>query len=199
MECQEARRLLHELLDGDIERANRERLHQHLASCRDCQRAERSLKQTADLLKEMGTVQAPADFTDQLMRRLPKVNFPFLRTFAVAAVLLLLLASPLYLASTLSRPQLICRDRQVLIVQEKGQFVVPANQVVHGNITVYRSNLLVQGSVRGDVFMVDGRLSLQGEGNVSGQVSEQPSTGRVQLKLAFAELWEDLANWFFSR
>lgn len=200
MQCQEARRLLHDLVDDDIDQANRKQLQQHLQGCSDCQEAEWSLRKTVDMLHEFSAVQAPDGFTAQLIRQLPRSSGRLMsRILTVAAVLLLVLASPLYFSNTLSQPQLICRDRQALIVQEDGRFVIPADEVVRGSITVYRSDLLVQGQVLGDVQVVDGRLQLESSGSVSGIVSEQPSSGTLRMKLALAELWEDIGNWLFSR
>lgn len=200
MQCQEARRLLHDLVDDDIDQATNERLQQHLKNCGDCREAERSLRQTVDMLQELSAVEAPAGFTAQLVASLPKSNGRLLgRVLSIAAALLLVLASPVYFSNTLSQPQLICGDRQASIIQVDGRYVVPADQVVRGNITVYRSDLLVLGQVQGNVQVVDGHLQTESASSITGQVSERPSSGSLRMKLALAELWEDIGSWLFSR
>ncbi len=200
MQCQEARRLLHDLVDDDIDQATKEQLQQHLGDCRECREAERSLRQTVDMLQEFSVVQAPEGFTAQLIGILPRSSGRLIsRVLSIAAALLLVLASPVYFSNTLSQPQLICGDRQASIVQVDGRFVIPADQTVNGNITVYRSDLLVQGKVMGNVQVVDGRLQLDSSSSITGQVSERASSGSLRMKLALAELWEDIGGWLFFR
>lgn len=202
MKCQEARRLLHDLLDDDILQSDRERLLGHLTNCLECRSANHSLNQTVALLQDLLPERAPEGFTTIVLNQLPPTpgkTRQFMRVLSIAAVLLVLLVSPIYLFDTMNSPQLLCQDRQASIVREEGQFVVPANQVVRGNVTVYKASLLVLGQVRGDVRMVDGHLIIQGEGNVGGFVSEQASSGTVRFKLALAELCEDIGGWFFRR
>lgn len=202
MECQEARHLLHDLLDDDILQADRTRLLGHLADCPECQSAHHSLNRTVGLLQDLLVDRAPAGFTTLVMNQLPPApgkTRQLRRAFCLAAAILVFLVSPIYLLDKMHSPQLLCQDRQAVIVQTEGQFVVPANQVLRGNVTVYKAGLLVLGQVQGDVRVVDGHLTMQGEGKVEGRVFEQVSSGPVRLKLAFAEVWEELGNWFFRR
>ncbi len=200
MECYQATHLLHQMQDEQLEQRCQQQLQQHLGECGLCRETEASLTKTVALLRAVSVVQAPAGFTADVLQRLPrKVGRPMGRLFSVAAVILLLLASPIYFSDTLQNPQLICQDRQAVIIHEEGKFVVPADAVVRGNITVYQSDLLVQGQVLGDVQVVDGRFSLLGAGVVSGTVVEQKSSGTVRLKLALAELWEDIGRWLLFR
>lgn len=200
MHCQEARRLLHDRLDDAIDQEAREQLEQHLLGCSDCRSAEQSLRWTVDRLEVFTRVKAPQGFTDQVISSLPRTGGRLTsRVLSLAAALVLLLASPIYFSNILSHPQVICSDHQASIIQTEGGFVVPKDQIVRGNITVYRSNLLVKGQVFGDVQVVDGQLQLEAASQVTGQISERPSSGSLRLKLAFAELWEDIGSWLFFR
>ncbi|MGI6358965.1 MAG: hypothetical protein ACOX2K_09790 [Bacillota bacterium] len=201
MECYQATRLLHRMQDEQIEQQCQKQLQQHLDECIHCRETEASLKQTVALLRTVSLVQAPTGFTEQVLQRLPAPDRRRQtgRLLAVAAAVLLLLASPIYFSDTLNNPQLICQDRQAVIIQEGGSFIVPADAVVRGDITVYRSDLLVRGQVLGDVQVVDGEFTLLDAGTVSGNVMEHKSSGALRLKLALAELWEDIGRWLLFR
>lgn len=200
MNCQEARRLLHDLVDDDIQPNDQQTLNEHLQHCPECQSAEHSLRQTVCLLQEISRIEAPDGFTAQVMQSLPapRRGQGIRQLLVAAAVCLIVLVSP-YLYSTLRSPQLICQDQEATIAEEAGRYVVAANQTVRGDLIVYKADLLVLGRVEGNVRVMDGHLALGAGATVSGTVAEQASSGAMRLKLAFAELWEDIGAWLFRR
>jgi anti-sigma factor RsiW len=203
MKCQEARRWLHDWLDEQLSPSEREQLLDHLEHCPGCRAAQESLSRTVTLLQQISLEPAPAGFTARVMGSLPQERIrlgsrSFQRVLTAVVLFLALLASP-YLYSTMNNPQLICQDHGAMILKQAGQFIIPAGQVISGDVTVYKADLLVLGKIEGSLRLVDGHLTLGDEASVSGEVAEEEASGLLRLKVALAELWEDIGGWLLRR
>nr|QFU78449.1 Anti-sigma-W factor RsiW [uncultured bacterium] len=199
MECSEARRLLHAALEEDIDLHTRRKLEQHLQHCPACRSVQCTLKQTVAALQQLPPLSAPDNFTASVMSQLPpqvssfRINRSWLHVACTLVVLALIVASPIYLWWTLSSPQLVAQERE-LIMQEGSLFVVPAGQTVQGNLTVYRGKLLIMGEVQGDISTVEAAVELGPEGIHHGKVESVSASAFIKLKLALAELREVLQD-----
>lgn len=198
MNCREARRLLHHSLDDGINLTQAEQLKRHLENCQACRQVEASLKEITQLVGEFAVVAAPSNFTQGCMQQLPRVRLrprkrqAWLRAIS-AAMLFLLIASPIYVWWTLTSPQLVT-DVPQAIVQEGNRFVVPAGQVVRGNLTVYKGILVIHGEVQGTIQTVDAKVELGPHGKHLGVTREIEASVQAKLALALAELWEKLTR-----
>lgn len=56
--CRDARAVMSEYLDGDLERPNARRLERHLRWCPNCRRMLRNLRRTVDGLHALGNAYA---------------------------------------------------------------------------------------------------------------------------------------------
>lgn len=200
MNCQDARRLLHRVLDDDISTPAHQRLTQHLLACSPCQDAEGSLKRMTVALESLAIEPVPSDFKDELMQQLPAPSRPWLasdrvRRMCAVAVLFLLIASPAFIWSALANPHIIAKDRQ-LILQAGDRFIVPAGQTVTGDVTIYKGVLVIDGQVDGNIKTVDAKIELGQSGQHSGIVQTIAASPQAKLAVAAAELWEKVKCFF---
>ncbi len=199
MNCHDARRMLHQALDNDLSLPAKRQLESHLQACGPCQKVERSLGQVVSLLEQLSNVPAPAGFTADLMQKLqqqqrPSISrFTRLRMACAVALLCLLIVSPLYVWTTLSQPQLIADDWQV-IVQEGNRFIVPAGEVVRGDLVIYRGVLEIRGEVHGTIKTVDATIELAPNGRHVGSAHSIIASPQAKLAVAWAELWERIKH-----
>lgn len=194
MNCQDARRMLHQVLDDDLTLPSSKELKNHLQACGPCQGVESSLANITSLLDRLANVPAPSNFTADLMQRLPAATPRLhmssrLRSVCAAAILFLLVASPLYVWTTLSRPQLVADEWQV-IQQAGNRFVVPAGEVVKGDVVIYKGVLEIHGEVQGTIKTIDASIELGPNGKHAGLRRNIDPSPQAKLAVALAELWE---------
>ncbi|HHW98260.1 MAG TPA: hypothetical protein GX738_01365 [Firmicutes bacterium] len=194
MNCHDARRMLHQALDNDLTLPAKRQLESHLQACGPCQKVESSLGQVVSLLEQLSNVSAPSNFTAELMQQLPRTKpvlpwFARVRAVCAVAILCLLIVSPLYVWGTLSRPQLIADDWQA-IVQEGNRFIVPAGQVIQGDLVIYKAVLEIQGEVQGTIKTVDATIEFGPNGRHVGSARTIDASPQAKLAVAWAELWE---------
>ncbi|MGI6345304.1 MAG: zf-HC2 domain-containing protein [Bacillota bacterium] len=196
MKCEEARRSLYESIDGELGPPQERTLRQHVAACPDCATAFWAIETVSGILVRFAEAETPDDFTARVMARVPASRrrvFPWRRGSLVAAVLCLcLLGATLGLVRILAQPQIVVADYTALIEQDGDRLVVPAEQVVQGDVTVYRATLVVLGRVLGDIHLVGSTLEIGEGGEVTGQVINLEASPSVRLRVAMAELWDDL-------
>lgn len=194
MNCQDARRMLHQALDDDLSLPASRQLERHLQACSPCQRAESSLEQVVSLLDQLADVPAPSNFTADLMQQLPAAKPQLrissrMRAVCAAAIMFFLIASPIFVWSTLSKPQLVADEWQV-ILQEGNRFIVPAGEVVKGDVVIYKGVLVIQGEVQGTIKTVDASIELGPNGKHLGMTRTIDASPQAKLAVALAELWE---------
>lgn len=194
MNCQDVRRMLHQALDDDLSLPASRQLERHLQVCSPCQKAESSLEQVVSLLDQLAIVPAPSNFTADLMQQLPASRPQLritsrMRAVCAAAIVFFLIASPIFVWSTLSRPQLVADEWQ-MIVQEGNRFIVPAGEVVKGDLVIYKGVLEIHGEVQGTIKTVDASIELGPSGKHVGIARAIDASPQAKLAVAVAELWE---------
>lgn len=194
MNCQNARRMLHQALDDDLSLPAKRQLERHLQACSPCQEAESSLEKVASLLDQLAIAPAPSNFTADLMQKLPASKPQLrltsrMRAVCAAALVFFLIASPIFVWTTLSRPQLVADEWQV-IVQEGNRFIVPAGEVVKGDVVIYKGILEIRGEVQGTIKTVDASIELGPSGKHVGITRTIDASPKAKLAVALAELWE---------
>lgn len=200
MNCQDARRMLHQALDDDLSLPASQQLKSHLQVCGPCQNVEGSIANVASLLDQLANVPAPSNFTADLMQRLPAAQPQLrmsrrLRSVCAAAILFLLIASPMYVWTILSRPQLVADEWQV-IQQEGDRFIVPAGEVVKGDVVIYKGVLEIHGEVQGIIKTIDASIELGPNGKHGGPRRDIDPSPQAKLAVALAELWERVKCFF---
>lgn len=179
MKCsEEIIELMHEYLDEEIDPTNEKILRDHLQSCKECEILFNEYKKTIAVVKGTSTMQPSADFTANVMARLPKEkkkvgaqrwlrNHPML---AAASLFLVLMMGSL--ASTWNQGHELSVSKQENLVVQNDTVIVPEGEVVKGDVIVRNGNLKVEGEVQGDVTVINGEQYLASAGHVTGQIEE---------------------------
>lgn len=183
MACQKKyETLLHKYLDGETNQEERTELFHHLKTCEECARHYRELKKTMMLVQSSSHIDAPAGFTENVMKNLPEKKkrvswkkwsrrHPF---FVAASLFIILMASSLISVWNEQAGEEISvqGSRAVAIDEEAGTVIVPEGETVEGDLTVRNAKVEVKGEVSGDLTVINGEQYLASAGEVSGEIEE---------------------------
>jgi anti-sigma factor RsiW len=170
--------LMHEYLDEEITPDQERLLREHLQSCKECEGIFNELKKTVAFVKSISTMQAPDDFTANVLSRLPKEkrtiwmqrwlkNHPLL---AAASLFIILMMGSLF--STWNQDQEFSVSKQKNLVVKNNTVIVPKGETVKGDVIVRNGKLKIEGEVQGDVTVINGEKYLASAGHVTGQIDE---------------------------
>ncbi|MCJ1909811.1 anti-sigma factor family protein [Planococcus ruber] len=178
-------------LDGDINAADEAVLKAHLESCIDCRKQYHELTKTIAFVQSASHIQAPADFVQKTMQRLPKQSQRggvqrWLRKnpiLTAAALFCILMSAALF--TNFNNDQQFAFTKQENLVVEGETVVVPEGEVVTGDITVRNGDIRVEGELRGDVTIVNGKY-MASSGVITGEIEE--------IDRAFEWLWYQIKS-----
>ncbi|MFD1037731.1 zf-HC2 domain-containing protein [Virgibacillus byunsanensis] len=186
MNCQkQVVELMHKYLDGDLTQHEETSLRVHLEECAECQQHFHELKRTVTLVQSAENISAPSGFTTNVMKNLPteKKSVKYIRWFKMhpvitaAAIFFVFMFSGMFSAWQ-QDDELVVSKQENLIIQ--GDTVtVPKDVTVEGDLVVKNGNLKIEGTVEGNVTLINGKLlpgKLEGEGLMA-------STGEVNGEL----------------
>ncbi|WP_144555640.1 anti-sigma factor [Bacillus sp. X1(2014)] len=170
--------LMHEYLDEEITPEHERTLREHLQSCKDCESLFNELKKTIAFVKSVSYMQAPDDFTANVLARLPKEkkkiwmqrwvkNHPML---AAASLFFILMMGSLF--STWNEDREFSVTKQKNLVVQNNTVIVPKGETVKGDVIVRNGKLKIEGEVQGDVTVINGEKYLASAGHVTGQIDE---------------------------
>ena len=180
-------------LDGDISQNDERQLREHLESCSDCRKLYQELSKTIAFVQSASHIQAPADFVQKTMARLPKekqragVQRWFRRhpMLAAAALFCVLMSAALF--TNFNDDQQFAFTKQPNLVVEGQTVIVPEGEKVVGDLTVRNGDLRVEGELEGDVTIVNGQY-MASSGVITGEIEE--------IDQAFEWLWYTIKNGF---
>ncbi|WP_339253199.1 anti-sigma factor [Sporosarcina sp. FSL W8-0480] len=177
--CQEpVIHLMHAYLDGDISRQDEQQLKDHLSTCPHCRETMDELKVSALFLQGAPKVKAPDGFVSGVMARLPKEKsqagiqrqlrrHPML---AAAALFFVLMSATFF--SNFSDNEQFSVTKQPNLVIEGETVIVPAGEVVKGDLVVKNGNLRIEGEVDGNVTVIRGSKYMASTAVVTGESEE---------------------------
>lgn len=185
--------LMDDYLDGDISQNDERQLREHLESCSDCRKLYQELSKTIAFVQSASHIQAPADFVQKTMARLPKekqragVQRWFRRhpMLAAAALFCVLMSAALF--TNFNDDQQFAFTKQPNLVVEGQTVVVPEGEKVVGDLTVRNGDLRVEGELEGNVTIVNGQY-MASSGVITGEIEE--------IDKAFEWLWYTIKNGF---
>lgn len=185
--------LMDDYLDGDISQNDERQLREHLESCSDCRKLYQELSKTIAFVQSASHIQAPADFVQKTMARLPKekqragVQRWFRRhpMLAAAALFCVLMSAALF--TNFNDDQQFAFTKQPNLVVEGQTVIVPEGEKVVGDLTVRNGDLRVEGELEGDVTIVNGQY-MASSGVITGEIEE--------IDQAFEWLWYTIKNGF---
>jgi anti-sigma factor RsiW len=169
---------MHAYLDGDISRAEERELKQHLDSCMQCKEIMNGLTESIAFIGSADQIQAPNNFVDGVMARLPKEKsqagfqrllrrHPFL---AAAAMFVILMSASLF--SSYSDDQQFSVTKQPNLIVDGQTVLVPEGETVKGDIVVKNGTLRIEGQVDGDVTVIRGSKYMASTAVVTGKSEE---------------------------
>lgn len=188
MECKVAIGKIHNYLDGELPREEISVLQSHMKACAACSARFEQLEKTdaaafaaweavkpsvqlddasSQLLKERIMSQLPKSKSKERSRFVSLLyRYPGLT--AAAVFLLVILGS--FFATWEEDSQMIVsgEDLQHVVINGK-TVIVPEGVKVTGDLTVENGKVEVQGSVDGDVTVIDGSMVLASTGYIAGQ------------------------------
>ncbi|WJY27055.1 MULTISPECIES: anti-sigma factor family protein [Sporosarcina] len=171
---------MHEYLDGEIAPEHERELHEHLEDCEECSRLFDELSGTAAFLGLAEPIKAPAGFAEGVMARLPETTAKkrsaasrWLRKHPMlsAAALFLILMSAALFSSYNTSEQLVVTMQPNLVI-EGDTVVVPAGEVVKGDVVVKNGDLRIEGEVDGNVTVIRGEKYMASTAVVTGNIEE---------------------------
>ncbi|ASN03630.1 zf-HC2 domain-containing protein [Virgibacillus necropolis] len=206
MKCEkEAIMLMHKYLDGDLTKPEEVNLRGHLETCEDCQQHFHELKRTITWVQSAEKLSAPEDFAKSVMNKLPKERrrVSYMRWFkahpviTAAAIFFIFMFSGVLSAWNQSSELVVSKQENLII--KGGTVVVPEGVTVSGDLLVKNGNLKIDGTVDGNVTLINGNLiddSIDGEGLMA-------SVGEVngdfeEVDQVFEWMWYHLQEIFES-
>lgn len=185
--------LMDDYLDGDINPNDEQQLREHLESCSDCRKLYQELSKTIAFVQSASHIQAPADFVQKTMARLPKekqragVQRWFRRHPMLAAAALFCVLMSAVLFTNFNDDQQFAFTKQPNLVVEGQTVIVPEGEKVVGDLTVRNGDLRVEGELEGNVTIVNGQY-MASSGVITGEIEE--------IDKAFEWLWYTIKNGF---
>lgn len=169
---------MHEYLDEEISAEHERELREHLQNCEDCQTYFHELKKTIALVQSTSHIQAPANFTQNVMAKLPKEKrkvsiqrwFRQNPLLTAASLFLVLMMGSLF--STWDQDQQFSVSKQPNLVVQNDTVIVPEGEVVKGDVVVKNGTLKIEGKVDGNVTVINGEKYMASAGKVTGEIKE---------------------------
>ncbi|OEH92616.1 anti-sigma factor family protein [Bacillus solimangrovi] len=195
MKCsQEIVELMHKYLDEETTSQEETILREHLQQCEDCRQHFHHLKKTIAIIQSSTHIEAPSGFTANVMKALPKEkksvgyrrwlrSHPFL---SAAAVFMLLMMSSVL--SLWDQGEQFSVSKQKNLKIENQLVIVPEGEVVEGDVIVRNGDIKIEGEVRGDVVVINGKKYMASAGNVTGELEE--------INAAFDWIWYNIKESF---
>lgn len=169
---------MHDYLDEEITPENETKLREHLLTCQNCHNHFQELKKSIALVQSTSHIQAPLNFTANVMARLPKEKkqVGFKRWFrshpmltAASLFLTLMLGSVI---TGWNEDHEFSVSKNPNLVVENNTVIVPEGKTVQGDIVVKNGDLKIEGQVEGDVTVINGEKYLASAGHVTGDIEE---------------------------
>lgn len=172
---------MHEYLDGEIAPEQEQVLNEHLATCEECQMLFDELSEAVALLELADPMQAPVGFAEGVMTRLPQSTQQKKKTgvnrwlrkhpmLSAAALFLFLMSAALF--SSYNTNEQFSVTMQPNLVIEGDTVVVPAGEVIKGDLVVKNGDLRIEGQVDGNVTVIRGEKYMASTAVVTGNIEE---------------------------
>ncbi|XQY92078.1 anti-sigma factor family protein [Metabacillus sp. HB246100] len=170
--------LLHKYLDYELTDVEEKEVKEHLQACQDCYDHFHQLEKAVALVQSTSHIEAPSDFTQSIMDKLPKEKrtvswnrwmkgHPLL---SAASLFILLMTGSLF--SAWSGDQNFSVSKHSNLVVENSKVTVPEGEIVKGDVTVKNGTLTINGTIDGDVTVINGEKYVASAGQVTGDIEE---------------------------
>jgi len=183
---------IHEYMDGELGHQEEKKLKEHLHVCSECMKHYQELEKAVAFVKSTSHIQAPDDFTEKVMKNLPREkrtvsfnrwlrNHPFL---VAASLFILLMTGSLFSSFQEDNKFSVTKHENVIV--ENHTVIVPEGETVKGDIVVRNGDIKIEGTVEGNVTVINGNQYLASAGQVTGEIEE--------VNQAFEWLWYEIKS-----
>ncbi|TSB47840.1 anti-sigma factor family protein [Alkalicoccobacillus porphyridii] len=189
--------LIHKYLDGDATESEKKELYLHVETCEECGLHLRELKKVIAFTQSASHIEAPANFTNQLMMNLPpkkqssrwKNHLRKHPILVAAAIFMLLMSTSIFSAwSGNSDKVSVSGSGNIQINKEEGIVTIPEGETIHGDLVVRNGELNVEGNVEGNVLLVNSKPYYASTGEIAGEIEE--------VNQALEWVWYNTKNFF---
>lgn len=178
LKCQTIVEYMHEYLDEEISSEHKIELREHIQECEECSIYFHQLKKTIALVQSTSHVQAPIDFTEKVMSKLPTekkkigiqrwlIQHPLL---TAASLFILLMGSSM--VTLWNEDHQFSVSKQPNLIVQNNTVIVPKGEVVIGDVTVRNGDISIEGKVDGNVTVINGEPYKAAAGTVTGDIEE---------------------------
>lgn len=179
MDCKEAILLMHDELDGELDRAGAIELKRHMLACPACRERYAKLEKVGAYLRSLKPVAAPPHLTTAaIMQKLPApakraawVKWPRRHPAATVAVVFLVVMLGSFLSMWNQNNQLALQGDLDHVVIEGRTVIVPEGETVRGNLVVENGEVQVNGKIDGNLVVIDGNYALASTAQISGSIT----------------------------
>ncbi len=180
MECREASHWMQEYLDGTLTGPTLTQWRAHIAGCAECQKQLERLEETEIFIQTLPAPREPDGLADRIMQALPRPSrtVAFRRWIkhhpaaAVAVVFLLVMMSS-FLSLWDRESNLIVKGSDLEDVIIQGDLViVPEGSIIDGSLTIENGKLQLDGTIMGDLTIVDGSYYMASTASIAGDVND---------------------------
>lgn len=169
---------MQEYLDRELTEEKEQELKEHLQHCSACQAHFQELKRTVAFIKSSPHLRASTNFTNDVMARLPKekrvtgVKRWFRQHPLLVAVSLFMFLMAGSLFNAWNDDQKFAFTTKPNLMIENETVIVPAGEVIEGDLIVKNGNIRIEGKVNGNVTIINGEKYMASAGNVTGEIAE---------------------------
>lgn len=193
---------MHDYLDGDISRDHELELKKHLQACEACRQHLHELNDTVAFIKSANDVVVPAGIEQAVMNRLPKkgstagIQKWFRRHPVLVAAAVFMLFMSATLVGSFSNDNEFSVTKQPNVIVEGQTVIVPAGEVVEGDLVVKNGDLIIEGEVDGNVTVINGNY-MASSAVVTGKIAEIDQTFErlwYEMKRIGQSVWDTIAG-----
>jgi len=195
--------LMHTYLDGELTKEDESHLLSHLKGCESCQKHFHELNRSITSIQHAKHIDVPNNFISSVMERLPKEKRSKKYTrwlkahpiMTAAAMFFILLFSSVF--TMWHQDEKLVVSKQDNLVVKGDTVIVPEDVTVEGDLLVKNGKLKIEGTVDGDVTLVNSTLISNGSqiDNVMASAGDVNGTMK-QVDEAFEWIWFNMKKAF---
>lgn len=182
MACnQEKAKLLHNYFDDHLTLLEKKEFENHLLQCDKCEAHLNDLWKTIAIVQSASHIEAPTNFTENVMKQLPKQKntkrwktwmrqHPFLLTAAVFTFVFILSLSSIWTEG--KNGIVVSGDGHFIVDEERGVVIIPEGEKIKGDLLIRNGNIEIAGEVEGNITVINGEQLLASAGQVTGDIQE---------------------------
>lgn len=198
MECREVEKLIHALLDDELDPSAKHQVETHMAACSECRVHYKELGMVVQQLSNADWLKAPADFTENLLavmqsQHLRRRNWrtPLVKWTGIAAAAIFVFSMGVWWA--LPNHFSVQANPASGLIVSGSKVIVPKGQEHDGDLIIHNGDVVVEGKVKGNIITMNGQIYKQAGADISGKTQEINETFEI-LGYYLDEIWRTITN-----